>query len=100
MAIPLPILMLWIQPFEFYSRICRGELPVRRGPRRISRSLPRIHLTMKRLNISHATIQTLRRQNTKFDLRPIEPTAMLWRLERIKICSGVISPSPLPLGEG
>lgn len=83
-ASTLSSLILWIQSLEFDASIFCSKLPIGTLAGSISRLLPRLHLASKRFNVSNPSIQTLLRQDTKLNLRHIEPTAMLRRVMNLQ----------------
>ena len=70
-------LNLWVEAFELDAGFLSRELPVNALFRRVAPLFPLLCFLGERLQIWDPAIQALHRQDTEFDLRDIEPTAML-----------------------
>src|SRR5215831_2909993 len=75
-ASTLSLLKLWVEAFEFYTRILGSKLPVNSLMTRIASLLPGSGFMTQCLDIWHPPIETLPGEGTQFNLGDIEPAAV------------------------
>ena len=70
---------------QLLPRICAREAPFDFGLRRIARFFQLLDFTLERFFIANPSVQTLTTENAQFNLRDIQPTAMLWRIVKLQL---------------
>lgn len=76
-----PLLKLWVESMEFCSGVADSESPMDATVVGVSLGFPGRQFASEFFSAADAAVQALARQDTEFDLRDVEPTAVARRVD-------------------